>query len=118
MKQVHHNMRKGLGFFGRDNGQHTAMFNQPEQRERNTGKMVLNDFCATPELFEMVCVSSTGMDGTMRIKLRSLKNRSEIEVDSFRKVRPARSNELKANARQGSDEFDQYWQHHGQQHYY
>lgn len=111
-------MHQGLGFTGQIAQPQAAFHSNQEQRDRNAGKVVLADFCASPELFEMVSVSVDGMKGDAVIQVRSLRRRELLTVKGFRAIRTAKSNEIKASARQGSDDFDHYWQGQNQNYYY
>lgn len=85
-----------------------------QEQDKNAGKYVLNDFMATPEVFEVVSVGVQGLKGAMRIELRSLRHREPLVVDSFYGLRTARSNEIRAKARQGSEAFEYFWQKQNQ----
>lgn len=106
-------MNKGLGFNG--NRAQKAAYAAPVNR--SVGKFVLKDLTATAEVFELLSVSVQGVNGAMQIRLRSTYDGAIYFQDNFWKIRPAFENEVKANARQGSDQFTQYWAAHSHQYY-
>lgn len=117
--RINKSMRQGLGFINHFHPNTVAgNIRDQQERQQNAGKYVLNDFMASPEIFEIVGVSVEGMNGGTVIKLRSLRRGEVLSVDSFKSIRPARSNEIQANARQGSDQFDYHWQNQNQNFYY
>ncbi len=83
----------------------------------SAGKYVLKDLTETAEVFELLSVGVNGVSGPMEIRLRSTYNGAIYTVPNFWKIRPAFPNEAQANARQGSDQFVQYWAAHSHQYY-
>lgn len=106
-------MNKGLGFINRS--REIAAAAKPA--DKTTGKYVLKDLTKTAELFELLSVSAMGMQGEMVIRLRSTYNGAIYVLSNFWQVRPAFPNEAQANARQGSEQFDQYWAANSHQYY-
>lgn len=106
-QRVNHNLRSGLAFTGQQSYQISR--NAHIERDRTAGKMVLTNFCESPELFEIVRFSTEGETGLV-ITLRSLRNKQCIQIDSFKKVRHAHSNEVMARSRKGSESYEHYWQ--------
>lgn len=111
-------LKKGLGFVDTQNPQYgvKAATQAIAKTDRTTGKYVLKDLTASAEVFELLSVSTQGMD-SIEIRLRSTYNGAIYTQDNFWKIRPAFPNEAKANARQGSDQFVQYWAANSHQYY-
>lgn len=109
-------LNQGLGFISHQTAK--PQLSGAKTEGYVTGNVVLKDFMASPEIYQIVSVTAQGMKGEMVIKLRSLQRAETITVDSIYTFRAARSNEVKAGARQGSEQFECYWQNQNQNFHY
>lgn len=104
-----------IGFNGKrtnNSGKATA-----QQVDNTTGKYVLKDLSATAEIFDLLSMSTQGVKGPMVIRFRSTYNGAIYTVKDFWQLRPAFPNEVQANARQGSDQFSEFWAANSHQYY-
>lgn len=92
---------------------YTAKYKAPntqEQQERNMGKMVLKDFCGTPEVLEIISIKTQENSHKLIITLRSVRHKQHlIQINNLNEVRQANQSEVMAGSRRGSDAYESHW---------
>ncbi|PKF35518.1 hypothetical protein [Acinetobacter proteolyticus] len=101
-------MQNGLAFINGNKFQQMGKA-VAKKVDQVTGKYVIKDQERSAEVFELLGFACKGMNGGMEVRLRSTYSGQCFTLPNFWDIRPAFPNEAQANARQGSEQFKQYW---------